>query len=273
MASMLLSSTMCAEAYELTSRHKEFKLYNVISSYEEPAIRTWGERPATVYCCQAPAKVEVISDNVLTIGVSVQVLLDGIMRFPQTTSYSVGIGEGEDIEDCKAGDSFVIDRPGLYYLSSRNMDLLVEGYNLIVKGDVRPTASKFYIDGKEMTFDAYNVGGNNYFKLRDIAMALKGSAKEFNVGWDAEKASISLTKNTPYEAVGGELVSGSATVAEAKPNLASTYLDGEAYGFVSYTIRNNNYFMLRNLGEAFDFDVEWDASTNSIHINTNSGYK
>lgn len=99
-------------------------------------------------------------------------------------------------------------------------------------------------------------------------MALKGSEKEFNVGWDAEKSAISLEKNTPYTIVGGESQIGSTVVAEATPNLSSTYLDGEAYGFMSYTINDNNYFKLRDLGDAFGFSVEWDADTDSIHIST-----
>jgi transglutaminase-like putative cysteine protease len=37
-----------------------------------------------------------------------------------------------------------------------------------------PTASKIYKDGKEITLKAYTIGGNNFFRMRDIA-------REFNI--------------------------------------------------------------------------------------------
>lgn len=36
-----------------------------------------------------------------------------------------------------------------------------------------------YCNGAELTIDAYNIDGNNYFKLRDI-----GEAVGFAVNWD-----------------------------------------------------------------------------------------
>ncbi len=48
-----------------------------------------------------------------------------------------------------------------------------------------PTTSKIYIDGKEVALTAYNIGGNNYFKLRDI-----GAAFDFGMDWDGAKNTI-----------------------------------------------------------------------------------
>ena len=68
-----------------------------------------------------------------------------------------------------------------------------------------PTFSKVLINGKEIAFDAYNINDNNYFKLRDIAFVLSGTAKQFNVDWDDEANAISLTSGASYNAVGGEM--------------------------------------------------------------------
>ena len=35
-----------------------------------------------------------------------------------------------------------------------------------------PTASTVLVDGQNIAFDAYNIDGNNYFKLRDIAYVI-----------------------------------------------------------------------------------------------------
>ena len=42
--------------------------------------------------------------------------------------------------------------------------------------------------------------------------------------------------------------------------------------FIAYNILNNNYFKLRDIGEAFDFSVEWDNANNAININTDFSY-
>ena len=47
-----------------------------------------------------------------------------------------------------------------------------------------PTASTVLVDGENVAFDAYNIADNNYFKLRDLAFTLSGTAKQFEVGWD-----------------------------------------------------------------------------------------
>jgi hypothetical protein len=56
-----------------------------------------------------------------------------------------------------------------------------------------PTSSKIYLDGKEVTFTAYNIGGNNYFKLRDI-----GAAFDFGVTWDGAKNTIVIDTGIGY---------------------------------------------------------------------------
>jgi len=39
----------------------------------------------------------------------------------------------------------------------------------------KPTASTVYLNSEETAFEAYNINGNNFFKLRDLAYALNGT--------------------------------------------------------------------------------------------------
>ena len=48
-----------------------------------------------------------------------------------------------------------------------------------------------YVDGQRVYMTAYQIGGNNYVKLRDI-----GEAVGFNVYWDG--ASVQVESNKPY---------------------------------------------------------------------------
>ncbi len=41
----------------------------------------------------------------------------------------------------------------------------------------------------------------------------------------------------------------------------------------AYTINGNNYFKLRDLGQAFNFGVTWDQENNAVVIDTTQGYK
>ncbi|MBQ3022936.1 MAG: leucine-rich repeat protein [Clostridia bacterium] len=148
-----------------------------------------------------------------------------------------------------------------------------EGFPFVDISVATPTNSKVLINGKEVAFTAYNIGGNNYFKLRDIASAINGTNKNFNVGWDGNNNAITLTSNSAYSNVGGELVVNSNAVAtEPKISNPKIFVDGKLTIFMAFNIDGNNYIKLRDLGEAFNFGVEWNGTTQTIEINTNKGY-
>jgi hypothetical protein len=136
-----------------------------------------------------------------------------------------------------------------------------------------PTSSMVLVNGKTVSFEAYNINGSNYFKLRDLAMAVSGTEKQFEVGWNGEKNAINLTKNKAYIPTGGELtVSADPVVKEAKPTTSKIYLNGQEVSFTAYNINGNNYFKLRDVGKAIDFGVTWDGKTNTIGIDTTAVY-
>jgi Copper amine oxidase N-terminal domain. len=131
------------------------------------------------------------------------------------------------------------------------------------------TTSKVLVDGKEVSFEAYNINDNNYFKLRDIAMAVNDTSKSFEIGWDGENNAIKLTSGETYTAVGGELAASSnPTYKQAELSTSKVYLDGKEIKLTAYTIGGNNYFKLRDLGQALDIIIAWDAETSTIGINT-----
>ena len=134
------------------------------------------------------------------------------------------------------------------------------------------TKSKIFIDGVETAFDAYNIEDNNYFKLRDVAKAISGTKKQFDVSWDEENKSVSLISNAAYTEVGGEMVLGDGTDKTALPGVAGVYVDNEWVELKAYNIEDNNYFMLRDIGKTFDFNVYWDEEAQSVMIDTKESY-
>jgi hypothetical protein len=136
-----------------------------------------------------------------------------------------------------------------------------------------PTASAILMNGQSITFEAYNIDGSNYFKLRDLAYALNGTEKQFEVGYDSVTNMVSLTGGKPYTPVGGEMESKGAGAQAAARTLSNITVDGKNADFTVYNIDGNHYFKLRDMGEAFDFGVEWDGLRNTVVIDTGKGYR
>jgi hypothetical protein len=136
----------------------------------------------------------------------------------------------------------------------------------------KPTASKVLVNGENTSFDAYNISDNNYFKLRDLAFVLNGTEKQFAIGYDEATKAITLTSGQAYTPVGGELVGKGDGNKTATPSTSKIYIDGKEASLTAYLIGGNNYFKLRDVGEAFDFGTDWDGANKTIAIDTSKGY-
>ena len=128
-----------------------------------------------------------------------------------------------------------------------------------------PTAKvsthKVTLNGAKADLAAYTINGSNYFKLRDLAKALDGLNTNFEVKWNAAQQRIDLTSKTAYTAVGGEQAALPAGNKAATLTNAAVYLDGKPLSLTAYSIGGNNYFKLRDLGDALGFGVDWNANT------------
>ena len=56
-----------------------------------------------------------------------------------------------------------------------------------------PTNQTFYVDGQQVQFEAYQIHGNNFVKLRDI-----GKAVDFGVEYHAADNSVHIAPDAPY---------------------------------------------------------------------------
>ncbi len=132
-----------------------------------------------------------------------------------------------------------------------------------------PTPSKVLVNGKDISFDAYLIEDNNYFKLRDLANVVKGTKKQFEVTWDGSKNAINLVSNKKYTTVGGEMIKGNGSIKQPIINTSTIYKDNIKIDLKGYNIDGNNYFKLRDVAEAFGIGITWDGVTQTIGINTN----
>lgn len=135
-----------------------------------------------------------------------------------------------------------------------------------------PTSSKVLVNGKTVSFDAYTIEGSNYFKLRDLAMSISGTQKQFDVSWDNEKNIINLISNKAYTIAGGEMTPGDGKEKTPVMNASVILKDGVELQLNAYTINGNNYFKLRDIGQTFNIGITWDETTRTIGIDTASDY-
>lgn len=151
------------------------------------------------------------------------------------------------------------------------MDDFLGANNLVnfTSNTATPTQSSVLVNGKSVAFQAYNINGNNYFKLRDLAKVLTGTGNQFDVGWDSANNSIKISLGKAYTPVGGELTtSGTSANVTASPSSANVNLYGKALNLTTYNIGGNNYFKLRDVGDAIGFNVNWVSETGTIKIAT-----
>lgn len=136
----------------------------------------------------------------------------------------------------------------------------------------KPSTHKIYLDGERVSIAAYEINGNNYFKIRDVAAILSGTAAQFDVTWDPTTGNITLTDDKAYTKTGDELYLIPDSVQIAEESTAPLYRDGERVYYTGYNVNDNNYYKLRDIAEDFDFGVTWDGETQSVYIETDEEY-
>ena len=132
------------------------------------------------------------------------------------------------------------------------------------------------VNGKSTTFDSYNINDYNYFKLRDIAYVLNGTAKQFAIDWDAANNAMTLKPGAAYVVNGDEMTSKgtatkSAVLSSQKVLVAGVALASQTPMEV-YNIDGYNYFKLRDIGIILDIGIGWDNAKNTISIDSAKGY-
>ncbi len=206
--------------------------------------------------------IAIMSDGRLALGTV-------SASFNQIAEYLKGIG-AIDAVGMDGGASSMLYSNGKYLTrAGRKLASIIvfTEKSLAPAPNAKANSSSVLVNGKSVEFEAYTIDGNNYFKLRDLAMAFSGSSKQFNITWDSDKNAINIISATPYTATGNELGRGDGKPKVAVPSNAAIYLDGKQVKLSAYTIAGNNFFKLRDLGDLIGFNVGWDSINRIITLN------
>lgn len=143
--------------------------------------------------------------------------------------------------------------------------------------EVRPVVSNQEIllldNGRSECFDVpmYSIEGSNYIKLRDLAVLMDETVVSFECTWNGERETVELTSGMRYTRTGGEWTA-LADGPEVKASPVSVLLNGEPVLLSGYNLNNNNFYKLRDLGQALDVAVYWDHTAERAVINTGASH-
>ena len=135
-----------------------------------------------------------------------------------------------------------------------------------------PSSDRLTVNGVAGNPTVYNIDNSNYFKLRDVAALLNGTEKQFSVGYDGEKQSVTAATGQGYDKLPTDLAGPPAGPGEARVSHDAIYVDGVKIEAEVYNINGNNYFKLRDLGKALNFYIGWTLER-GVYIETDKPYE
>ena len=128
------------------------------------------------------------------------------------------------------------------------------------------TQQKILFNGTSLEMEVYNVDGDNYFKLRDIAYLLRNTSYACSVDFSTPLLTVWVRPGGTYTPNGDEMVSGVNDASTCKSSQWLLLVNGMYRSCSVYNIGGNNFFRLRDLGNIIGFSVDYDAATNSAVI-------
>jgi len=136
-----------------------------------------------------------------------------------------------------------------------------------------PSSNSLILDDKEQTdFPAVNIEGFNWLKLRDLAALLNGTGKQFEIGYDTQTNTITITTGRTYTPAGDELQTSFTSAPDAVSSPQKLYVDGKLISVAAYNIDGYNYFRLRDIAILMEFNIIYDEETEEITLDLENPY-
>ena len=141
-------------------------------------------------------------------------------------------------------------------------------------GTVYPTAQRVSVNGGEpQSLFAYNSGGYNYIRIRDLARLLSGTAAQFDVEYDEETFTVNIISGKPYTPDGTamEEIPEVETAGQKAAGTSALLCDGKQVSAGGQVFVNGwNCYLLRGLAErgVFDITVDYDEENDVVLIYT-----
>lgn len=135
--------------------------------------------------------------------------------------------------------------------------------------EVKLNYQGFKVNSKISNVVAYDIKGENYYRIRDIASILKDTNKKFDTIYENEKNEICLVTDKNYTEEDKLVIYDE--VAEAIDSASKLNYNEKVVELKAYNIKGYNYYSIEEIAELMDFHISFD--TNNVNIYTNKPFK
>lgn len=133
----------------------------------------------------------------------------------------------------------------------------------------KPTTQTFVVNNQVVDCLAYNIGGYNYFKLRDVLKGLNNTGDKHNVRYHAADRLVEVVPGEAYvdeagkggKDAGGEVPDSQVVMGEAKIKINGVTANVKSCNIASY-----NYLQIRSLGKVLSKQVGYDEQRRIVHV-------
>lgn len=132
--------------------------------------------------------------------------------------------------------------------------------------NVTKSPQPLIVDGKSVTSDAYNIDGNNYFKIRDIAYYM-----DFDVSYDDTTNSVVIYPDREYS-LDAPKTESTSDISVSSSSQGIYIYNSKINGVKAYNINGANYFKIRDLAREIDFGCIYNNRKNQIELNSEFCY-
>ena len=129
-----------------------------------------------------------------------------------------------------------------------------------------PALAAVSVNGELAKLPAYYINGNNYVRVRDVAVLLGGTGSAFNVEWNSGKNRVELQSFTPYTPLGTENAPLSGETRTVQSITEPTVADSVPSMVAAYNVDGYTYYKLRSLGDLCGFAVDWDEESQTVIV-------
>jgi uncharacterized repeat protein (TIGR02543 family) len=140
------------------------------------------------------------------------------------------------------------------------------------KVEATKTNNILILNEKETEFPAVKIGGYNWIKLRDFAMLLNGTAKNFSVSYDETTRIVDIRTGSSYSPLGDELTDKLSPTENATATTQRLRVNGTFVDVAAYNIKGYNYLRVRDLAIILNFAVKYDDDNSQITLDLENPY-
>ncbi|MEO4054453.1 hypothetical protein [Solibacillus sp. CAU 1738] len=136
------------------------------------------------------------------------------------------------------------------------------------KIDAKPQMVDILLNDEPDRASVYNINGDNYLQLSDLAQLLVNESSKFNFNLDKKSKVIEIIPKQKYVFGYYTYRDKKNTPKKISNNSTKLLINGKTHNLKTYLIDGNTYFKLNDLASLLGFEVGYDQKAKKVNITT-----